>query len=209
MEDGDLAKRVREVLIIVHDDVWQDPDAFFEVGERSRKTGGQFVTWHIVAALGDAHGHPLFGGLGGSQADEAEDDIVTGADCFLEKGDFITNGVGKHGFKDKTLALFQEGFAERGGDFRGVVGVDADFAGEDVGIDQTKAAGLEVSRVKSGFAGAVGAGKGNDDRALVEAGDHLRDGFTGWNCRFTNRPTVRRPLASIRTSRPGAFLAAS
>lgn len=83
----------------------QLPDGSLQVGKGSWIAPGQIYRRHIVASLGNPHGHPLFGGAGPRQTNESKHHQIAGFDRLLQKCQFIPDGIGEHGLKNKALPL--------------------------------------------------------------------------------------------------------
>jgi len=94
-----------EVAVVEDQHVRQSADRPFQVGERARKAAFQFVCRHVVAALRDAHRHPLGRAPGRRETNEAEHDGVAAVGSSLKEAELVTDRIGEDGLKRKTLVL--------------------------------------------------------------------------------------------------------
>ena len=148
---------------------------------------------------------------------EAEHNVVSLPDGLGEKGQLVGNGVRQH----EALTLHHQFPTQRIGHGRGGPWVKVQLASQHIGIHEPQAGGLEVRVIERCLASPVRPRQDEDDRALVEPqrhrlADFARAVFTptaftlaALNTRFTKRPTVRLPSASMRTSMPGRLGARS
>ena len=214
LEDGDAAKRHLKIVVVEDEDVRKFESGGLEIGERARVTGEKFVGRNVVATLRDAHGHALFTRFRAGDSNETEHHRVTSGDGFLQEDEFVAYRIGKDRFKHEALSLIDQFAAYGVGDFRCCVRLKVKFPGDDIGVDKTQASGLKVSVVKGGLARTVRPCERHDQRTPIErrvrhVARFFLSGLRAWNCRFTKRPTVRFPSASIRTKNPDSFGACS
>ena len=174
LENGGQSKRAGQIIVVKDDDAGKFLDGLPEIGGGARKPGGQFVGRHIVSALADPHGHAFLGAVDAGNADEAEHHGITAPGSVLQKGEFFSRGIRKHGLENKALALADQFLPQRRRDLGGRIRRESQFSGEDVGIDKAQAGGFKVGFVKSGFARAIGAGHGDYHRPLIQGGQGPR-----------------------------------
>lgn len=132
----ELAKRVREVGVVVDADILQRCDRAAQVSEGSRITIRDLVCTDIVAALQYAHRDSIIGQGGIFEANEAEDDGVSGALSLLQELDLRAHRIGKYGFEYEALTLVDELFAHLLGHLARFVRIDTGVASEVVSVDE-------------------------------------------------------------------------
>lgn len=157
-----------------------------------------------MSALRDAHRDTFFGNCWPGNSNEAQHDGVAGCRRLFEERQLVADRIGEHGLENETFPLFHQLPPERLGQASGGVRIKVQFPRQYVGVDEPQPGGLEMGVVESGFARAIRPRERDNDRAAVERQAHRSAAFTltGWNWRLTNRPTVRFPSASMRTSTP-------
>jgi integrase len=220
-----------QVVVVKDEDAGKFLNRLFEIAHGARKPGVQFIDWHIMSALTDSHGNACFRTVGIGEANETQNHGVTLLCSIFQKRQFVAHGIGKHRLEYETLSLTDKFLPQFGGNFSRLISINAQFSSQNIRVDKAQATGFEMGFVKCGFPRSIRSRHGDNYRTPIQTGNdsryfrqglfHLeaptKTGFafffaailTGRNCRFTNRPTVRLPSASIRTSKPGDSAAAS
>jgi hypothetical protein len=137
----------------------------------------------------------------------------------FQKCQLVAYGIGKHRLQNEAFLLPDQFLPQFGNHRSSFIGINVQFAGYLVRVEEAQTGRFEVGVVKSRFPGAIRSGHGDQDWALVQNAApgwqwsrfcslspggclHRAATRTGWNLRLINRPVVRLPLASILTSKP-------
>ena len=125
-----------------------------------------------MAALGDSHRYTLFRNLWSRGSDEAKYDGIAGECGVFEKGQLVPRRVRKDGLEHEAFALGNQrpsnGISHTGSS----VGIQVEFAGQYVSIDETQTSRLEVSVVESRFASTIRSRQSDNNRTLIGRDDH-------------------------------------
>src|SRR5260370_11102655 len=108
-----------------------------------------------MSTLRDSHRHTLFRNLRAGSSNETKDNVVAHCHGLFEKGQLVTNGVGKDSLEDEALTLVNQLPSERIGHIGRCVCVYIQFVSEHVGIDKAQSCRPKVSVVKSSFASPI------------------------------------------------------
>ena len=163
-------ERGSQIVVVKDENAGKFPDRLFEIGHGARKTGGQFCGRHIVSPLGDTHGNAFFGAVGIGYGNEAQHHGITFLGCPFQKSQLVTHRIGKHRLENKTLAQINKFLPQFRGDLRRLIRVNSQFPGQNIRVEKTQAAGLQMSFVKRGFPRAIRPGYNEDHRTLVQIG---------------------------------------
>jgi hypothetical protein len=87
---------------------------------------------------------------------------------FLQKSQFIPDGIGENRLKNKALALLNQFLPELCDDLGSFIGVDFQFPRDVVRIEKTQASGFKMGMEKRGLARTIRPGQGHQNGPLVQ-----------------------------------------
>jgi hypothetical protein len=106
-----------QVVVVKDENAGKFLDRLFEIGHGARKSGVQFIGWHIMSALADAHGNAFFRTSGIRDADETQNHGVTPLCRIFQKRQLVAHGIGKHRLENEALSLINKFLPQFCGDF--------------------------------------------------------------------------------------------
>lgn len=130
-------------------------DRSLKIGLSSLKAADQLFVGNIVASLTDAHGHASTGLLSRGDLYEDQDHLIILIREAAQPPDFLTDRIRENGFKDETLLLRCQCFANRSSRIRRVVWLQVEFARQDIRIHESKSRIGEMRVVKRCLSRAV------------------------------------------------------
>jgi hypothetical protein len=203
VKDRNPSERPAQVAIVVNQDVRKFTNGCLQIRKRAWKPGRQFLGWHVVAALRNAHGDALIRYFRTGEANVAQYYCITRLDGLLQEAEFVTCGIRKNRFEYKALVSFHELSPQSVRHFRCGVRIEVQFVSQYVSVDKSKAGRFQMGMVESGLTGAIRTCDSHQERSLIELSKLPQS--IDLKRRSMNLPTVRVPSASIRTSRPDFF----
>ena len=117
----DLAIGVPQVVVVEDPDTGEFADGRLEVRQGPWVAGDEFVRWHVVTTLGDAHRHALLRDLRTGNANEAQDYRVSPSRRVFQERQLVAHRIGKDGLKHETLPLIHQCASQGSGHPRGDV----------------------------------------------------------------------------------------
>ena len=152
-----LAEGFTQIIIVENPDIGQFAHGGLEIGKGARVTGDEFVRWHVVTTLGDAHRHALLRHFRAGNPDEAQDHRVSACRGVFQESELVACRIGKDRFEDKAFSLLHQRITQCFGHSCGGVWFHVEFIGQHVRIDESQPGGLEVRAIKRSFACSIWA----------------------------------------------------
>src|SRR5271166_4489776 len=158
-----------------------------------------------MTALRNAHRYTLCRLIGAGEADVTQhDDVdVAAPSGFCQKRDLVAHRIGEYRLKDETLPTPDQYPSQGICQTSRLVRLDREFGGQHIGVHESQPGRGQVRAEECRLPGSIRTGNRHKDWPPIKLGELHQGHGAAWNSRPTNRPTVRVPSTSTRTTSPG------